>query len=565
VPRNPKPPSAAPSSEVTPSKFTEAEAPAVRDPRLEPLYRQISALENRVASQQAQWVMQAERMQLLIAENQALRDEIARLKGLNQRPKILPSRLEPKKKTKKKRKGKRPGSKKRSKTRNLAIDEEVVVAPEEPIPDGSRFKGYEDYTVQDLLIRAHTTRYRRERWVTPEGKTLWGKLPEGVIRHFGPALDSFVLYQYYHAHVTQPLILEQLRERGVDISAGEVNRIITEGHGRFHAEKDEILAVGLQVSGHVHVDDTGARHNGRNGVCTHIGNALFAWFASTQSKSRVNFLELLGAGRSEYLIDETAFNYMKSHKLPNYIREQLSVCTGQSFATRGQWHAMLSVFDICAEHHVRTATEGALFAALLDNGLRPDLAIISDDAGQFKVLLHGLCWVHAERTLAKLIGVTDEQRAALESSRGEVWDLYRDIKAYCEEPTELTKAELSHRFDLVFTRKTGYTSLDLALKRLHKNKAELLLVLDRPDIPLHNNPSENDIREYVKRRKVSGSTRSEDGRRCRDTFTSLKKTCRKLGVSFWSYLHSRTTDSGDVAYLPDLMHQAAGELPRPAT
>ena len=89
------------------------------------------------------------------------------------------------------------------------------------------------------------------------------------------------------------------------------------------------------------------------------------------------------------------------------------------------------------------------------------------------------------------------------------------------------------------------------------NKAELLLVLERPEIPLHNNLSENDIREYVKRRKVSGSTRSELGRRCRDTFTSLKKTCRKLGVSFWDYLLDRLSKSQEIPPLQDLiLHHA---------
>ena len=99
--------------------------------------------------------------------------------------------------------------------------------------------------------------------------------------------------------------------------------------------------------------------------------------------------------------------------------------------------------------------------------------------------------------------------------------------------------------------------LNLALGRLYNNKSELLLVLDRPEIPLHNNLSENDIREYVKRSKVSGSTRSEQGRRCRDTFTSLKKTCRKLGVSFWDYLLDRLSKSQEIPPLQDLiLHHA---------
>ena len=104
-------------------------------------------------------------------------------------------------------------------------------------------------------------------------------------------------------------------------------------------------------------------------------------------------------------------------------------------------------------------------------------------------------------------------------------------------------------FDTIFSSKTASATLNTVLKRIYQNKSELLLVLDRPDIPLHNNGAESAIREYVKKRKISGSTRSETGRQCRDTFTSLKKTCRKLGLSFWQYLKDRieTTD-----LIPDL-------------
>jgi hypothetical protein len=116
---------------------------------------------------------------------------------------------------------------------------------------------------------------------------------------------------------------------------------------------------------------------------------------------------------------------------------------------------------------------------------------------------------------------------------------------------------LEDRFDEIFTQKTDYQMLNLALGRLYNNKSELLLVLDRPEIPLHNNLSENDIREYVKRRKVSGSTRSELGRQCRDTFTSLKKTCRKLGVSFWDYLLDRLSKSYTIPPFHDLILQQA--------
>jgi len=105
--------------------------------------------------------------------------------------------------------------------------------------------------------------------------------------------------------------------------------------------------------------------------------------------------------------------------------------------------------------------------------------------------------------------------------------------------------------------------LNQALKRLHKNKAELLRVLERPEIPLHNNTSERDIREYVKKRKISGSTRSEDGRRCRDTFASLKKTCRKLGISFWQLLEDRLSGRNTLPPLAALVRLRAAEAHSP--
>jgi len=242
-------------------------------------------------------------LQLQTEEIQKLRDEIARLKGQKPKPDIKPSKLEENSKQQSKAKDKkRPGSKKRHKTKNLQIHDEKTIKSEE-IPEGSRFKGYQDYIVQDIKFEAHNIRYHLERWQGPEGEYLTGKLPEEImVSHFGCTLRCFILYQYYHALVTQPLILEQLLEIGIDISSGEINRIITEDKERFHDEKEEILRVGLQVSKYIHVDDTGARHNGKNGYCTHIGNELFACFESTESKSRINFLKILRAGRYDYVI-----------------------------------------------------------------------------------------------------------------------------------------------------------------------------------------------------------------------------------------------------------------------
>ena len=93
-------------------------------------------------------------------------------------------------------------------------------------------------------------------------------------------------------------------------------------------------------------------------------------------------------------------------------------------------------------------------------------------------------------------------------------------------------------------------------------KAELLAVLDRPDVPLNTNSSEHDVRDPVTLRKISGGTRSEDGRRCRDTFLSLKKTCQKNAISFWAYLGDRLgIAANSVASLTDVIRARAATAP----
>jgi hypothetical protein len=502
--------------------------------------------------------MQQELIVALQEQIQILKDEIARLKNQSPRPRIKPSTLESRsgksKRGKKRKKGKRPGSAKRCKS--LQIHNTIDIKPDN-LPEGSRFKGYDCYTIQDIILCAHNTRYRLERWKAPSGDYIVGQLPKDVIGHYGSRLISFVLYQYYHAHVTQPLIREQLLEFGIDISTGQINNIITENNDIFHQEKDQILSVGLEVSGYVHADDTGARHKGQNGYCTHIGNELFAWFQSTPSKSRINFLTLLQAGGSDYLLNDDAFAYMATYKLPKSKLAQLASHGSTQFNTAKKWEAFLTTLDVTSDLHIRIATEGALLAGVLEHGINPQLVIISDDAGQFNVLLHALCWIHAERTLNKIIGFNDKQRQAIEEIRGRFWDLYDQLKRYKKNPTEKKRTKISACFDNLFATKTCFATLNLALKRIKENKSKLLLVLSRPDIPLHNNLSERDIREYVKKRKISGSTRNDIGRRCRDTFTSLKKSCRKLGISFWQYLLDRLTGGHQIPLLKDLIRQRA--------
>lgn len=355
-----------------------------------------------------------------------LEEEVQRLKGVTVKPKVKPSRLE-QGRTSQEEAGEsgrtKPGPK-RSKTPTLKIHHTEIVEAEE-VPAGSIFKGYQDYVVQDLVIQPNNTCYRLEQWQRADGSYVIAKAPGAG--HFGPTLVSYILYQYHHQHVTQPLLLEHLLELGVEISAGQLSQILTHGNDELHQEKEAVLAVGIEVSRYLQTDDTGARHEGKNGYCTYIGNELFAWFKSTQSKSRVNFLELLRAEQSDYVINAGALEYMQHRGLPKAKVALLESHSG-SFADRAAWEKHLAEVGIKSPRHVTLATEGALMGSLLAHGFPGEMAIVSDDAGQFNVFTHALCWIHAERGISRLIPFNDNHRKAQTWVQTQIWNLYTDLK-----------------------------------------------------------------------------------------------------------------------------------------
>jgi hypothetical protein len=390
--------------------------------------------------------------------------------------------------------------------------------------------------------------------------------PEGVLPiaggHFGANLVAYILDQYHQAHVTEPLLLEQLWEYDIDISAGQLHGILTENHEVFHQEKDEIRAAGLAVSSYIGTDDTGARHQGKNGYCTVIGNDLFAYFESSDSKSRLNFLHVLQGRQHHYAINEATRAYWKRQKLAAALVDQLTQ-RPQEFVGDEAWQSRLTELAITNERHVLLATEGALLGGLVARGVSPELKVLSDGAPQFVIFVHLSCWVHAERPLAKLVPYNDEHRAAIEKVRTQIWELYQDLKAYRLKPDDSQQSVLEARFDALVEQRTGYPNINGVLKEMRDHKADLLGVLQWPEVPLHNNAMESDIREYVKRRKISGGTRNDAGRRCRDTFASLKKTCRKLGVRFWDYLQDRVRGLGQIPRLADLIRSKARQTSAP--
>lgn len=481
----------------------------------------------------------------LRVENQTLKDEIRRLKGLPPRPPVKPSGME---KATDRPAPERPGQTDASPPRRrgpgtskLSIDRTVTLTAS--APEGSRHKGYEEIIVQDIAFKPEVTLYRRERWTTPDGRTVTADLPAGVVGGCGPHLQRLVLTLHFQGQMTCERIVAVLTAAGLSISKRQVVRLLTARLDLFRAEEEAVFSTGLRASPCVSVDDTGARHAGKSCYTTQFGSDRFTAFRTGPSKSRLAFLRNLLGGTARYAVNAAAVAYMRAANLAHGVIETLSRAEVREFASEADWRAHLRALGVTAlrvtPDPVRAASEGALWGALCAEDRLGSAVILSDDAGQFRVGDHALCWVHAERLVYKLIPANDRQHNAVEVARRMIWWFYGQLKAFKADPSPQRAAELRARFDRIFKRRTGYATLDRLLKRLLANKDELLRVLERPEIPLNTNASENDIRAVVTKRKISGGTVSERGRLARDVMLGLAKTCAKLKISYFHYLGAR--------------------------
>ena len=502
----------------------------------------------------------------LKTEHQAVKDELARLKNLPPRPPQKPSGMD--EATDRGVSGadgvKSPEGKKSSRRRGSQLDKLTIgatVVVRAKVPAGSRHKGYEEIVVQDLCLSPQVTRYRRERWQTPAGETVIAGLDPGIVGGYGANLHRFVLALHFSGQVTCERIVALLNGMGVVISKRQVVRLLTAKLETFRAEDEAVLKAGLGGP-YVTVDDTGARHAGASGYTTQIGSDRFTVFRTGPSKSRQAFLSRLCGGTALYVINAAALGYMKDRQLPQTVIDKFADHKQRIFSSPEDWERHLQALGVIdlnvAPDPVLIASEGALWGAIHHQGLLADTVIVSDDAGQFRVGIHALCWVHAERLVHKLVPANDKQRNAVEVAKRMIWWFYASLKEYKLAPSPQQAQVLRDRFDRIFKRRgTGYVMLDRLLKRLFRRKDALLRVLDRPEIPLNTNASENDIRSFVTKRKISGGTVSQNGRDARDIMLGLGKTCMKLKLSFYEFLGARLG-------LPGTPIPPLAELIRPA-
>ena len=337
----------------------------------------------------------------LKTEHQAVKDELARLKSLPPRPPQKPSGMD--KATDRSVSGgggdKNPEGKKSSRRRGSQLDKLTIgatVVVGAKVPPGSRHKGYEEIVVQDLCLSPQVTRYRRERWITPEGETVIAALDPGIVGGYGPNLHRFVLALHFSGQVTCERIVALLNGMGVVISKRQVVRLLTVKLERFRAEDEAVLKAGLGGP-YVTVDDTGARHAGESGYTTQIGSDRFTVFRTGPSKSRQAFLSRLCGSTALYVINAAALGYMKDRQLPQAVIDKFADHKERIFSSPEDWERHLQALGITelnvAPDPVLIASEGALWGAIRHQGLLEDTVIVSDDAGQFRVGVHALCWV----------------------------------------------------------------------------------------------------------------------------------------------------------------------------
>jgi hypothetical protein len=176
------------------------------------------------------------------------------------------------------------------------------------------------------------------------------------------------------------------------MSVGQLNNILLNNKEAFIDEVEELLPIAAEVEKELQVDDTGGRHNGQNQYTTIINNRWFSLFTTTDSKSRINFLKLLQGGKEEYVINEDTLEYLSTVPVDDYLPGYIAQSLGKKFTSLLEWQKFLTARGIASGPPTRLLTEAALYASVIQNGIPRDLGIHSDDAKQFALFIHSLCF-----------------------------------------------------------------------------------------------------------------------------------------------------------------------------
>jgi hypothetical protein len=496
-------------------------------------------------------------------ENQALRDEINHLKGEQGKPNIKANKtasVETSKhssETERKQKRKRHTS---SKKAEIKIDrKEVVKVRAEELPADAQFKGYVDVVVQDIVVKTDNVLFRKEKYYSPStGNIYLARLPRGYEGEFGPGVKALGLDMYFEVGASEPKILGFLDRAGLQISKGKFSNLLIEDQDVFHAESDAVYESGLRSSTYQQSDSTLTRVNGQNQNCHIVCNPFYSVYRTLAHKDRMSVLDVLRNGRPrKFRLNQTALDCLTNVQLSQATRQTLAACCSELELNEEKFQEHLGFLLLKLGHQQRKEIMDA--AAIAAYWAETDWPVIEtllcDDAPHYNKLTRRmmLCWVHEGRPYKKLHPVVPLHRQLLDDFLKRFWDYYRELLIYKQSPSEAQRTRLEVVFDELFTTQTGYEALDERIAKTRAKKQSLLLVLVYPELPLHNNASELAVRRRVRKRDVSFGPRTEAGKRAWDTFMTLAETTRKLGVSFYAYLHDRITGAKTILPLADLI------------
>jgi hypothetical protein len=501
-------------------------------------------------------------------QNQELRDEINRLKGEQGKPKIKPSKKNPSQYSSEKERKKPKKRKKRSKKDRIKThDSRICYADKSLLPKDAQFKGYDRVVVQDIKFEAHNTLFLKEKYYSPSlSKSYLASLPPGYEGEFGPGLKTLSLKLYFDANMTQPNILDLFTDAKINISAGQLSSFLIKDHDKFHKEKDAVYEAGLQSSPWQHMDETTTRFNAQNYYCQILCNPLYTAYFTTENKSRLTVIDVLTNFRDRsFLLNREAFTYFDIFRFPAPVIQQLKSLPHDQQLGQEEFFDLLDKYlaqlGPQQRNHLIDAAAIAGYHAQMEFPVVR--LLICDDAPQFKLVTQqlALCWVHDGRLYKKLDPCIPYHRELLDSFLEKYWDFYSQLLQYRDNPTPEEHVRLHNEFDNLFSTETGYYALDQRIGKTKAKKKSMLIALDHPEIPLHNNPAELGARKRVRKRVVSFGTRTIDGTKAWDTFMTLSATAKKLGINFYNYLYDRISGASQITSLADIISQRAQQFP----
>ncbi len=541
------------------SLLTNLDPDALADAQLRPMLR---AVLNVVEALLAEVQSQRETIQ-------QLRGEINRLKGEQGQPPIEPTKRPPGTTDySSERERRQPKAwHKRGKVDRLTISrtERLQVDPVSLPPD-AEYKGTESVIVQELVFAVDIVCFEKEVWYSPSLKRSYrAALPAGYSGEFGPGLKALALALHHGANVTEPKLLELFRQAGLEVSSGWLASLLSQAPAELAAEATALERAGLASSPWQHSDTTGTRVDGQARHCHIIGNPLFTAYHTLATKDRLAVLELLrGASPRTYRLNAEADEYLDWVGLSASARRRLAGFPREQQLEEATVTKLLDEQRpwLGPQQRTRILEAMGLAAYRAQTDWPVVRALLCDDAAAYRLVTDelGLCWIHEGRHYTKLVAHVGLHQRLLTDFRGRFWAYYRELLAYREQPSPAEAARLEQRFDALFGTTTGFRLLDERIRLTREKQVSLLLVLQHPELPLHNNPAELAARRRVRKRDASFGPRSEAGCMAWDTFMTLAATTQQLGVSFYAYLKDRLMRVGQIPPLADLITERARTL-----